>query len=67
MFQYNVQRNGEAWPTNVGLARVYSAMGDTAKALDYAKKAAVQAPDDLNRKSLQDMVQLLSKGQQVVN
>jgi len=42
-------------------------MGDTAKALEYAKKAAAQAPDDLNRKSLQDMVQLLSKGQQVVN
>jgi len=67
VFQYNVQRNGDAWPTNVGLARVYSAMGDTAKALEYAKKAAAQAPDDLNRKSLQDMVQLLSKGQQVVN
>jgi len=67
VFQYNVQRNGDAWPTNVGLARVYSALGDTAKALEYAKKAAAQAPDDLNRKSLQDMVQLLSKGQQVVN
>ncbi len=67
VFQFNVQRNGEAWPTNVGLARVYSAMGDTTKALEYAKKAAAQAPDELNRKSLQDMVQLLSKGQQVDN
>ncbi len=67
VFQFNVQRNGDAWPTNVGLARGYSALGDLPKALDYAKKAAAQAPDDLNRKSLADMIQLLSQGKPVVN
>jgi len=67
VFQYNAQRNGDAWPTNVGLARGYSASGDLGKALEYAKKALPQAPDELNRKSLQDMVDLLSKGQPVAN
>ncbi len=63
VFKFNAQRNGEAWPTNVGLARGYAAVGDNAKALEYAKKAAVQAPDDLNRKNLEGMVKTLSEGQ----
>jgi hypothetical protein len=67
IFKFNAQRNGENWPTNVGLARGYSAMGDTAKALEYAKKGLAQAPDELNRKGLQDMVEVLSKGQPVAN
>ena len=67
VFQFNAQRNGEIWPTNVGLARGYSAMGDLPKALEFARKAAVQAPDELNRKSLQDMIQTLSDGKPIAN
>ena len=62
-FQKNAKRFGEAWPTHVGLARGYSATGDYKSALKHAEIALTQAPDDLNRKSLQDAVVKLKQGQ----
>jgi Protein of unknown function (DUF2911) len=62
-FQKNAKRFGEAWPTHVGLARGYSATGDYKSALAHAEKALTQAPDDLNRKSLQDAIVKLKQGQ----
>ena len=67
VFKFNAERNGEAWPTNVGLMRGYAANGDNAKALEYAKKAMVQAPDDLNRKNLEGIVKSLSEGKPIAN
>jgi len=67
VFQLNAQRNGDAWPTNVGLMRGYAAAGDNAKALEYAKKALVQAPDTLNRKNLETIVKDLSDGKPLAN
>jgi Flp pilus assembly protein TadD len=62
IFQLNSERNGEAWPVHVGLARGYAANGDPKQALDHARKAVVQAPDDLNRKSLEAMIAALEAG-----
>lgn len=62
VFRLNAERNGDAWPVNVGLARGYSATGDIAKALEHARKALPQAPDDLNRGSLEAMIKTLSEG-----
>lgn len=67
VFEYNAQRNGDAWPVNVGLARAYAAKGDNKKALDYAQKAVAQAPDDLNKKNLESMVKTLSEGGSIAN
>jgi hypothetical protein len=67
MFKLNAERNGDAWPVHVGLARGYSAMGDLAKALEHARKALAQAPDELNRGSLQVMVKTLSEGRPIDN
>jgi len=66
VFQYNAQRNGEAWPTHVGLARGYAATGDAKQALEHAKKALPQAPDDLNKKSLEAMIAALEKGEPIL-
>jgi tetratricopeptide (TPR) repeat protein len=63
VFQKNAKRFGDAWPTHVGLARGYSAMGDYKTALKHAEIAAKQAPDELNRKSLQAAVVQLKQGQ----
>jgi tetratricopeptide (TPR) repeat protein len=63
VFQKNAKRFGEAWPTHVGLARGYSAMGDYKSALKHTEIALTQAPDDLNRKSLQDALGKLKQGQ----
>jgi hypothetical protein len=62
IFKLNAERNGDAWPVHVGLARGYSALGDTQQALEHARKALPQAPDDLNRNSLEAMIKNLSSG-----
>ena len=63
IFKANAKRYKGAWPTNVGLARGYSAVGNLKKALNYAKKALKQAPDDLNKRSVKSMIEKLSKGE----
>ena len=62
VFQLNAKRYGDAWPIEVGLARGYKAVGDTAKALEHAKKAVAQAPDPVNKRNLDAMVKALSEG-----
>jgi len=65
VFQLNAERNGDAWPVHVGLARGYAATGDTKKALEHAKIAVTQAPDSLNRQNLEAMVKDLSEGKAI--
>ena len=65
VFKYNAERNGDAWPVNVGLARGYSAVGDLKQALEYAQKAVPQAPDQPNRQALEAMVKTLSEGKPI--
>jgi hypothetical protein len=65
IFQLNYQVNGDTWPTHVGLARGYAATGDAKQALEHAKKALTQAPDDLNRQSLTAMVAALEAGKPI--
>lgn len=67
VFKFNFERNGDTWPVHVGLARGYAAVGDNKQALEHAKKAATQAPDDLNKKSLEAMIKTLSEGQTNIN
>jgi hypothetical protein len=62
VFQKNASRFGDAWPTHVGLARGYSAAGDYKTALKHADIALTQAPDPLNKKSLEDAVSRLKLG-----
>ncbi|MBK8194507.1 MAG: DUF2911 domain-containing protein [Lewinellaceae bacterium] len=66
VFQQNFDKSGGAWPTHVGLARGYSATGDLKKALEHAQAAAKQAPDDMNKKSLEAMVKTLGEGKPIV-
>lgn len=60
VFQLNAERNGDAWPVHVGLARGYAATGEMSKALEHARLAAAQAPDPVNRQNLEAMVKDLS-------
>ena len=62
VFQKNAARFGDAWPVHVGLARGYSAAGDYKTALKHAEIALTQAPDPLNKKSLEDAVVRLKQG-----
>jgi hypothetical protein len=65
IFLLNYDRNGDQWPVHVGLARGYAANGDSKQALEHARKALPQAPDDLNRKSLDAMIAALEAGQPI--
>lgn len=62
VFEKNYKKNSGAWPTNVGMMRVYSALGDYKKALDYARLALVQAPDEVNKKNLERSISTLESG-----
>lgn len=62
VFQKNFEKNGDKWPTHVGMMRGYSAIGDIKNALKHGKIALSQAPDDLNKKSLEAMVKTLEEG-----
>ena len=62
VWEMNAKRFQNAWPVNVGLARGYSAVGRYKDALKYAKLALAQAPDETNRKSLEDGIKKLEAG-----
>jgi tetratricopeptide (TPR) repeat protein len=65
IFELNAKRFPNQWPVNVGLMRGYAALGDTKKALKYAKLALPQAPDPLNKKNLENMIKLLEEGKNI--
>jgi len=66
VFQLNYKKNGDAWPTHVGLMRAYSATGDLKKSLEHAQMALKQASDDLNKKNLENYVKMLGEGKALV-
>lgn len=65
VFQKNYSKNKGAWPTNAGMMRIYAANGDYKKALEYAKAALAQAPDEANRKFLENAIQNLQQGKPI--
>ncbi len=64
-FKANYDRHPNEFTTNMGLARGYSANGDYKKALDYLKKAQVQAPDALNKSNIEKLVPMLEQGKDI--
>ena len=62
VFEKNFKKYKGAWPTNAGMMRGYSAMGNYKKALEHAKLAMAQAPDDVNKKFLEQAIKTLSEG-----
>jgi hypothetical protein len=65
VFKFNYERYSKGWPTNFGMARGYSANGEYKTALKYAKKALKQAPDDRNKKSLEESITKLEAGEDI--
>lgn len=63
VWELNAKRFPNAWPVHVGLARGYSAAGKYKEALKHAKLALAQAPDDLNKRSLEAAIKKLEQNQ----
>lgn len=62
VWELNAKRHPNVWPVHVGLARGYSAVGRYKDALKHAKLALAQAPDDLNRRTLEAGIKKLEEG-----
>lgn len=62
VFEKNYTKNNGAWPTNAGMMRGYSAMGDLKKALEYARKAVLQAPSAEIKKIIEQAISTLESG-----
>jgi len=65
VFELNAKRHPDVWPVHVGLARGYAALGRNKEALDEARLAVKQAPDEGNRKSLEGMIKQLEEGKTI--
>lgn len=62
IFEKNFKKNKGVWPTQVGMMRGYSALGDLKKALEHARFALAQAPSDLNKQTLEQAIKTLESG-----
>jgi tetratricopeptide (TPR) repeat protein len=62
IFEKNYNKHKGAWPTQAGMMRGYSAMGNYKKALEHAKLALPQATDDQNRRAIEAAIKTLSEG-----
>ena len=62
VFEKNYKKNKGVWPTNGGMMRGYSAMGDLKKALEHAKIALTQSPNEENRKFIEQAIKTLESG-----
>ncbi len=65
VFEMNYKKYNGVWPTNGGMMRGYSALGNYKKALEYAKLALAQAPEEVNRKQLIGFITLLEKNEPI--
>ncbi|WP_258099244.1 DUF2911 domain-containing protein [Marinoscillum pacificum] len=67
VFQLNHKNNAGVWPTNYGLARGYSAVGDYKKAIKYLEEALKKVPpgDTLNPPIMKENIEKLKKGQDI--
>ena len=65
VMQLNFDRYNKAWPTHVGMARALSALGKYDKALQHAKLALAQSPDQTNTDNLNQVIEKLKNKQDI--
>jgi tetratricopeptide (TPR) repeat protein len=65
VFKSNYDKFPNQFTTNVGMGRIYSAKNDYKKALTYMKAALPQAPNEMNKQSVESMIKKLEEGKDV--
>jgi tetratricopeptide (TPR) repeat protein len=65
VFQLNARLHPNVWPVHVGLARGHAALGHKKEALEEARQALPQAPNEPSRKALEGMIQKIEAGSAV--
>ena len=61
-FLLNAQRHPDQWPVAFGLARGYAGLGKKKEAIEQARKALAQAPDEINRRNIEAFIKQLGGG-----
>jgi hypothetical protein len=64
-FKLNYDKHPGEFTTNMGMARAWSAMGDSKKALAFLQKAQPQAPDQVNKDNIVKLVKLAEEGKDI--
>ena len=62
VFENNYKKYKGAWPTNMGMMRIFSAKGDLKKALEHARMALPQAPNEENKRAVEQAIKTLESG-----
>lgn len=65
VFKGNAKKNNNAWPTQYGLGRLYSAKGDYKTAIKYLEKALKNAPNAGSKANVQANIDKLKKGEDI--
>lgn len=65
VFKLNAKKNKNAWPTQYGLGRFYSAKGDFKTAIKHLQKALVNAPNAGSKRNVQTNIDRLKKGEDI--
>lgn len=65
VFKTNAKKNNNAWPTQYGLGRLYSAKGDYKAAIKYLEKALKNAPNPASKANVQANIEKLKKGKDI--
>ncbi|MCW3121866.1 MAG: hypothetical protein JWQ38_1358 [Flavipsychrobacter sp.] len=65
VFQANYDNHPGIFTTTIGLARGYAATGKSKDALKYANKALPLAPDERNKKAVNDIIAAIKDGKDV--
>jgi tetratricopeptide (TPR) repeat protein len=65
VYKANYQKYPNVFTTNVGMGRAHSATGEYKKAITYMKAALPQAPNNLNKNSVEAMIKKLEEGKDV--
>jgi tetratricopeptide (TPR) repeat protein len=65
IFRKNYDKNPGQWPTDFGMARVYSQEGNFEKALEHARIALERAPDGAQKQNVETQIARLEKGENI--
>lgn len=65
IFKMNAEKHPDTWPTDYGLARGYSALGNYQKALEHLKIALSRVPDPGNKVAIETNMAKLEKGKDI--
>lgn len=65
VFKMNYDKNPTEYTTMMGLTRGYSGVNDYKKALEFAEKALLKAPDANNKTNVEKIIGLLKSGKDI--